>query len=343
MANALIKKVATEQVKQKILEQMKALEGKKVLIIGDIGLDEYVMGQVRRISPEAPVPVLDVEEEDYRLGLSGNVAQNIVSLGGEAVLVAVIGQDVGANSLKTLLKKQGVSCDHLIVDQNRPTTRKTRVMAQHHHLVRVDYELRHYLEPEIENALFHQVASVINKIDIVILQDYAKGVMSRSVIERVVELAHKHGKKVLMDPHRTNPASFYAGVDLLKPNFEESLALAGVSYEDYKLHKKTVFEVGQSLQDKVKSEYVVLTQGKEGMSIFCKDGVHQVPTYARQVFDVTGAGDTVIAAIALGLAAGWNIDEACVLANFAAGVVVGKVGCVPCVQSELKEYILSHQ
>jgi rfaE bifunctional protein kinase chain/domain len=338
----MAKKVAISEIKAKILKNLQLLEGKKVLVVGDICLDEYVLGQVRRISPEAPVPLLEVEEEDSRLGMSGNVAQNITSLGGIPYLVSVVGNDVSAETLKKFLNKKGVASDYLVVDANRPTTRKIRIMTQHHHLVRVDYEMKHFLDDEVEKSLINKVASVIKEIDMVIIEDYGKGVISRRVVEKLVQIAHENKKMVLVDPHRTNPGDFYYGVDLLKPNFEESLALAGISYEDYKIHKKNISEVGSLLRDKVKSKYVILTQGKEGMSIFSDQEVMQVPTFARQVFDVTGAGDTVIAALALGLSSGFSIDEACVLANFAAGVVVGKVGCVPCEVEELREYMVSH-
>jgi rfaE bifunctional protein kinase chain/domain len=339
----MAKKVAISQIKSKILKNLQLLEGKKVLVVGDICLDEYVLGQVRRISPEAPVPLLEVEEEDSRLGMSGNVAQNIASLGGKPYLISVVGNDASAETLKSFLNKKGVSSDYLVVDSNRPTTRKIRIMTQHHHLVRVDYEMKHFLDEKVERNLISRVVSIIKEIDIVILEDYGKGVVSRRVVENLVEIAHSNKKMVLVDPHRTNPGDFYQGVDLLKPNFDESLALAGISYEDYKIHRKNIAEVGTTLRDKIKSKYVILTQGKEGMSIFSDEETMQVPTFARQVFDVTGAGDTVIAALALGLSSGFSIDEACVLANFAAGVVVGKVGCVPCEVAELKDYMLSHQ
>jgi rfaE bifunctional protein kinase chain/domain len=339
----MAKKVAISEIKSKIINNLHQFVGKKVLIVGDICLDEYVLGQVRRISPEAPVPLLEVEEEDSRLGMSGNVAQNITSLGGIPYLVSVVGNDTSAETLKSFLKKKGVSGDYLVVDSNRPTTRKIRIMAQHHHLVRVDYEMKHFLDEQVEQKLITRVESVIKEVDVVIIEDYGKGVISRTVVQKLVQSAHKNNKQVLVDPHRTNPGDFYFGVDLLKPNFDESLALAGIAYEDYKIHKKNISEVGALLREKVKAKYVILTQGKEGMSIFSDKEVMQVPTFARQVFDVTGAGDTVIAALALGLSSGFSIDEACVLANFAAGVVVGKVGCVPCEVPELKEYMLSHQ
>ncbi len=338
----MVKKVATDGLKTKILERFPKLEGKKVLIIGDVGLDEYVLGQVRRISPEAPVPVLEVEEEDSRLGLSANVAQNVIGLGGVPYLVSVIGQDIGANTLKTLLRQNHVSVEHLITDNQRPTTRKTRVMAKHHHLVRVDYEMKQFIDDKIRSQIIHEVEKLMPEMDIVVLQDYAKGVVEANLVERVVAIAHRHQKLVLLDPHRNQPLSCYKGVDVFKPNFEEALALAGMTYEDFKMHRKSLAEVGESLRKFLGAKWVILTQGKEGMTIFDGKEIHQVPTYARQVFDVTGAGDTVIATLATAMAAGFSMDEACVLANFAAGVVVGKVGCVPCPKQELIEYIKNH-
>jgi rfaE bifunctional protein kinase chain/domain len=338
----MVKKIAVENIKSQILKKMTLLEGKKVLIVGDIGVDEYVLGQVRRISPEAPVPVLEVDEEDSRLGLSANVAQNIIGLGGIPYLVSVMGKDMGANTLKTLLKKNQINFDYLIEDEQRPTTRKTRIMAKHHHLVRVDYELRQFISNSIRDQILFQIEKLMPQMDIVVLQDYAKGIVEEKLVEKLIEVAHRHQKLVLLDPHRDQPLKSYRGVDLCKPNFDEALALAGVSFEDFKINKKNLIEIGDQLRGALNSQWLILTQGKEGMTIFDGENIRQVPTFARQVFDVTGAGDTVVAALALSLAAGLSIDEACVLSNFAAGVVVGKVGCVPCPKEELIDYINSH-
>jgi rfaE bifunctional protein kinase chain/domain len=329
------------KLREKLVGFVSQLSGKKILIVGDLGLDEYILGEVRRISPEAPVPVLDVESEDLRLGLSGNVAQNVSSLGGTPVLVSVVGRDTGADLLSQLLAKTGVSAEHLVVDPKRPTTRKVRIMAKHHHLVRVDYELRRYLSPETEKIVLQKVAETIADVDAVIVEDYAKGVISNTLLQEISKLAKKHGKKVLVDPHKTNRGEFYNGIDLLKPNFDEAVALSGINYEDLKDHPDQVFEVAQALQKLTGAKELVITRGKDGMILFSENRVVQVPTYARQVFDVTGAGDTVIATLALGLSAGLNLTEACMLANFAAGVVVGHIGCVPCTVQELKNYIQS--
>ncbi|WP_374029701.1 D-glycero-beta-D-manno-heptose-7-phosphate kinase [Bdellovibrio bacteriovorus] len=327
------------QEKQLLLNQIPFLKGKKILIIGDVGLDEYVMGQVRRISPEAPVPVLEVEGEDMRLGLAANVAQNVASLGGIPMLVSIVGDDTGANFLKELSVKNGVSWDYMIVDKARPTTRKTRVMAKHHHLVRVDYELKKYLSEEAESRLIATVEKNVSEADCVIIEDYAKGVISRNVVEKVSAICKKANKKLMVDPHRDNNGGFYKGVDLIKPNYDEAVVLTGMSFDDLRDNPNKVVEVGRALQKITGAKEVVLTRGKDGMTIFSGEEITEVPTYARKVFDVTGAGDTVIAALSLGLVSGLSLVHSCMLANNAAGVVVGKVGCVPCEIPELKEYI----
>ncbi|MFN8847228.1 MAG: D-glycero-beta-D-manno-heptose-7-phosphate kinase [Bdellovibrionales bacterium] len=313
--------------------------GKKVLILGDVGLDEYVLGQVRRISPEAPVPVLDVEQEDLRLGLSANVAQNVASLGGVPLLLSVVGNDEGAQKLKDLSLKAGVSWSSIIVDSSRPTTRKTRVMAGPHHIVRVDYELRKYLPTETEKKLLSEFEKKLSEADIVILQDYAKGVISENVVKTMSKLCRAQGKLLLVDPHRNNPGDFYAGCDLIKPNYEEAVILAGLDFDSLRENPHRVEQAGIALQKKTGAKKVVLTQGKEGMSIFDGEKISKVPTRALKVFDVTGAGDTVIAAIALGLSGGLDLNSSCQLANYAAGIVVGKIGCVPCELEEFKSVL----
>jgi D-glycero-beta-D-manno-heptose-7-phosphate kinase len=322
-----------------LLKSISAFKNKRVLILGDVGLDEYVLGQVRRISPEAPVPVLEVEQEDLRLGLSANVAQNVVSLGGQVTLVSVVGADLGAQRLKDLSAKAGISWDSIITDEKRPTTRKTRVMTGPHHIVRVDYEIRKYLSAQAEDKILQEFQKRLEKNDVVILQDYAKGVITEKIVKTMVELCKAKGKKLLVDPHRNNAGDFYKGCDLIKPNYDEAVALSGLDFDDLRKNPNRVDEAGKALQRKTGAHQVVLTQGKEGMSIFEGDKITKVPTQAKKVFDVTGAGDTVIAALALGLAGGLDLVTSCQLANYAAGVVVAKIGCVPCEIAELNEAI----
>ncbi|MEZ0392518.1 MAG: D-glycero-beta-D-manno-heptose-7-phosphate kinase [Pseudobdellovibrionaceae bacterium] len=325
--------------KKKLISQIPHLKGKKILILGDVGLDEYILGDVRRLSPEAPVPILDVEAEDLRLGLAANVAQNVKSLGGEPVLVSVVGQDSGADLLSQLFRRNGVDVSHLVADAKRPTTRKTRVMAKHHHLVRVDREIRKPLSTETESRIYQKAFELIPSIDAVVIEDYAKGVVSRNLIQQIVKAARTQGKKVFVDPHQTNSGDFYSGVDLVKPNFTESIALSGLDYDELRDDPEKLVDLGKAVQARTGAKEVVMTLGKDGMIIFSGERIVQVPTFAKQVFDVTGAGDTVIAALTLGVVSGLPLTEACMLANFAAGVVVGQVGCVPCTTQDLQNYI----
>lgn len=322
-------------MRKSLIEKVTLFKSKKVLVIGDVGVDEYIMGAVKRISPEAPVPVLDVENEDKRLGLAANVAQNVVSMGGEVRLVSVIGSDVGSEILESLLKKSGVSYEYLVKDTTRPTTRKTRIMTGQHHLVRIDHEIRKNLSSESESKLLAVVEKNLQDVDVVVLEDYAKGILSQSLIEKIVGLTTKHKKFLMVDPHQTKFAEFYKGVDLIKPNYNEALALTQVHEDHIEDQLERVLHIGRSLQKMTGAKQVVLTQGKDGMTIFSQNEVTKVPTFAKKVFDVTGAGDTVIAALALGVASGLPLSEACMIANYAAGVVVAKIGCVPCEIDEL--------
>jgi rfaE bifunctional protein kinase chain/domain len=318
-----------------VLSHISDLKGREVMIIGDVGLDEYVLGQVRRISPEAPVPVVEVDSEEARLGLAANVAQNIASLGGVPRLLAVVGQDGTADQLRNLLAKSGVSPEHLVVDSTRPTTRKLRVMVQNHHIVRVDYEHKKFVSASVEAEILARAKELIKQVSAVIIQDYAKGVISERLVAEVVALAKANGKKILADPNRTTPLETYRGVDLMTPNFDEALALTKLPVDDLRKDARIVAKAGQRLMEVVGSKQMVVTLGKDGMRIFEEGESHDFPTNAKQVFDVTGAGDTVIAALALAWGSGFSLDQSCALANFAAGVVVGKVGCVPCTVEDL--------
>lgn len=326
----------TRELRQKLKNHLPSLAGKKILIVGDVGVDEYVMGEVRRISPEAPVPVVEVNAEDTRLGLSANVAQNISAMGGEPRLISVVGRDTGADLLKVLCDRVKVPTDGLIVDEARPTTRKARIMAKHHHIVRVDYETRKHLSDDVEKRILARIQSEIVNCHAVVLEDYAKGLVTPTLVKKLYDIAHAAGKPVYVDPHRLNGGGYYAGCDLIKPNFDEAVALSGLDFDELRDDPNKVIEVGRALQKKTGAKELVMTRGKDGMTIFQGEQVTTVPTFAKQVFDVTGAGDTVIAALSLGLASGLPLQEACVLANFAAGIVVAQVGCVPCSTTELQ-------
>lgn len=322
-----------------ILQHHGDLKGKEVLIVGDVGLDEYVLGDVHRISPEAPVPIVEVAKEESRLGLASNVAQNVSSLGGVPRLISVVGQDGAADQLRKLLAAAKVDSSHLIVDSGRPTTRKLRVMVANHHIVRVDYEHRKFLSKETEDRVIEEVKKTIDGACAVIIQDYAKGVVSERLAGEVVKIAKAKGKKVLADPNPKTPIETYRGVDIMTPNFDEAVALTRSIKDDLRKDPAIVDRLGQTLMDQIGSKQMVITLSKDGMRLFEKGDVIDLPTNAKQVFDVTGAGDTVIAALALAWGSGFTLEQSCALANFAAGVVVGKVGCVPCSIAELVEAV----
>jgi rfaE bifunctional protein kinase chain/domain len=330
---------------QKIVEDVDKIMGKKILIVGDVGLDEYVVGTVRRISPEAPVPIVEVATEDKRLGLASNVAANVASLGGVPFLVGVIGRDSTGEIFSEQLEKNKCSAQFLVHDEDRPTTRKLRVMAGQHHVVRVDFERKKFITDKIAEKVVAKVRELISSCDGIILEDYAKGVLTEQVIKEIIAIAHKAGKLISLDPNRSTPVDLYKGIDYLTPNTDEAIALSELKLDDLRSPSETLFEVGANLLNRLGATGVVVTRGKDGMSAFTKDGHphgQHIPTFARSVYDVTGAGDTVIATLTMALTAGLSLEEACLLSNYAAGVVVGKIGCVSTTPDELKQYIREH-
>ena len=323
-----------QSLSQKLVTKLDDLKDKKVFIFGDIGIDEYVQGGVARISPEAPVPVVEVTGTNKKLGLSGNVAANVQSLGGTPLLFSVVGNDDKAEHLKSLLSDRKISTTHLMTDQSRETTTKLRIMSGQHHVVRVDYEnktpvseplLKQY-QPSIENG--------VSESDVVIIQDYAKGLISETSCQMVIRLAKKHGKKVIVDPYRSTPLPYYRGAEFMTPNRDEAFELAK------QIAKPEVWKnvdlIGPELMTITESSKMVITLGAEGIKVFENNKTFHLPTFAKTVFDVTGAGDTVIAAFSLGIAAQWNIQDSAFLANMAAGVVVGQVGAVACTTQALR-------
>lgn len=309
--------------RKQIHSAIAALKGHKVMIIGDLMLDHYMMGEVDRISPEAPVPVVRVERESSLLGGAGNVARNIASLGGEALLVATVGTDEDGNGLEHLCEQAGLFTK-LIRDPARPTTKKTRIIASNQQVVRVDQELSVPLQEAEFSELFAYLRTVIDDYPVIILSDYGKGFISREFMEQFMSLVESREKRplVLVDPKTVN-YDLYTGVDLLTPNTKEAGEGAGLPV----VGQDTVVRAGRALFDRLQCKNLLITMGGDGMAFFQGvDNVRHIPTFARKVFDVTGAGDTVIATIALALSAGVEFLTACILANYAAGVVVAQVG-----------------
>lgn len=299
--------------------------GKRIAVLGDLMLDRYYWGSVHRVSPEAPVPVVEVESESIRLGGAANVACNIEALGGEPVLVGLIGNDHVGKSLLEMMKERNLPTRGVVVDGSRPTTIKTRVIAHGQHVVRIDNESKADCPDHLISRIVDAVRYNIRDIDGIIIEDYNKGVVTAEVIRQVLAVAAKYGKIITVDP-KFNNFTEYKGVTVFKPNRREVEEVLGGKL-------KTLDEVasaGKRLLSMLSAQNVLLTRGEEGMSLFEADGgVMHVPTMAENVQDVSGAGDTVIATLTMALAGGMGVREACVLANCAGGVVVGAVGIVP--------------
>ncbi len=325
-------------ITEKILGVLPSLKGNKVLIVGDVMLDHYVIGSVNRISPEAPVPVVHVTRENYLLGGAGNVARNIVALGGEPHLTGFVGRDPEGEVFRKLCRESDIPCS-LYDSSDRPTTKKTRVMAHNQQMVRVDHENTAEVCENDLNTLFDFLSKEICDYNVVILSDYGKGLLSETFFSRFWELLEEcdHKPKVLVDPKTVN-YDLYKGVDLLTPNTKE----AGEGASMIVKTKEDVLEAGKRLFGRLDSAHLLITLGADGMAIFeSPDVVRHVPSFARNVFDVTGAGDTVIATLGLGLAAGHDLLTSTVLANYAAGIVVGQVGAATANAEEVADAVRS--
>jgi rfaE bifunctional protein kinase chain/domain len=310
----------------RIRELLERVRERAVLIIGDVMLDKYVWGRVRRMSPEAPVPVVEVEREAYHLGGAANVASNVFALGAEPLLVGLKGaEDQAAIELTGLMEASGLRTDGLIIDPDRQTTVKTRIIAHQQHVVRADREDRTAAEGTIAARLCEFVEGALDTVDAVILQDYNKGVLSGEVLERLLPLLHDSGLPVAVDPKFERFFDF-RGVTLFKPNVSEvEIALSTTLVDD-----DSVIEAARIIQKRLEAANVLITRGSRGMILLEENGATtHVGARARQVYDVSGAGDTVIATITAMLAAGAGMLEAATVAGYAAGVVVGEVGAVP--------------
>jgi len=311
---------------------------RKILVLGDLMVDMFLWGKVTRISPEAPVPVVVVEKETSALGGAGNVANNLRSLGSEVFLFGVIGNDQVGNKLKDDFIKSGINTEGIISDDFRPTSIKTRIIAAHQQIVRVDKELKGELDLRLNDELISRFETLIPRVDAVILSDYGKGVINKTVLKKTISLANKYKKPITVDP-KIEHFLDYKKVSCITPNQAE--AIAGMHYRDVSLDKDIV-ELGRKILKKLNAKTVLITRGEKGMTLFEPGNrITHIPTRAREVFDVTGAGDTVIATLTLALASGADFREAAEISNFAAGLVVAKLGTATVTPEELKTAILS--
>jgi rfaE bifunctional protein kinase chain/domain len=299
-------------------------------------IDEYLIGDVTRISPEAPVPVVEVNGESLKFGGAANVALNILSLGCKPILVGMIGDDRMGEEFIKLMADYGMETKGILKSSKRPTTVKTRIIGESQHIARVDRENKEYLNEEEQNQLLQTIELLISDSDSIILEDYNKGVLTDDVIENSIGLANKNKLLVTADPKFINFMK-YKNVSLFKPNVketEEALAVKIQTDDDLE-------NAGNMLLEKLNSKNVLITQGSKGMSLFSSDGsVTNVPTRARNVADVSGAGDTVISTLTATMMGGATNKEAVTLANYAAGIVCEEVGIIPIELDKLRKVCL---
>jgi D-beta-D-heptose 7-phosphate kinase/D-beta-D-heptose 1-phosphate adenosyltransferase len=312
---------------------IKRFSGVKILVVGDIMLDRFIWGKVTRISPEAPVPVLVVEREEFLLGGAANVVNNLHSLGGKPLLCGVIGDDEMGQKVAQRLDEMGIERCGVIIEPGRQTTVKTRVIAHHQQMVRIDRETTHHPKATTLRSLSNYLKQNIKGLDGVILSDYGKGLLTKRIIYDTIRTARNAKKFVMVDPKIKN-FFFFRGATVVTPNTAEASSASRVFIAD----EASLSKASRILLKRLKCHTLVITRGEDGMAIF---EPHRkpllVPTEAKKVYDVTGAGDTVIGTMALALGAGASIRRAAELANHAAGIVVGKVGTATVNQKELIE------
>lgn len=319
---------------------LKRFENLKVMILGDVMVDSYVWGKVSRISPEAPVPVVIHARTETRLGGAANVALNIKSLGAIPVISSVIGKDENGKVFKKMISQLGMPQEGLIESSERTTTCKTRIIAGHQQLLRIDYEMDQYIDENLENALWQRIQALVNQhnISAIIFQDYDKGVITPGLIEKVISLGNNWNIPTLVDPKKRN-FNHYHHATLFKPNLKE--LTEGMQLDIRKNDFEGVHKASKMLQEQAGFKMVMTTLSEQGMLISKGDEYKVVPTQARDVADVSGAGDTVIAMASLCLAAGLDPYEMARLANLSAGLVCEKVGVVPVEKEWLLETDIS--
>jgi len=323
--------------KMEIKKLFEKFKNQKIAVIGDLMLDHYLWGYVERISPEAPVPVVDIKREEYRLGGAANVISNITSLEAKADAFGICGQDKYAEILENLLDQIYVNKKFVIADYSRPTTLKSRIMAGHQQVARCDFEKRHYLSEELENKILEKLNENIHTYSAIILEDYNKGLMTERIISETIKLAHKHNIPITVDPKFINFFS-YKEVDVFKPNLNELQKNLGIEIHT----QEELIEAAKVIFDRINPKYLVVTRGEKGLIIYNRKLEETIiPTFAREVFDVSGAGDTMISVLTLCLACKCDIKEAAIIANHASGAVCGKIGISPVTQKDI-EYSIEY-
>ena len=319
--------------------RLAAMQGKRVIVLGDFMLDRYFWGNVNRISPEAPVPIVEIERETEQLGGAANVANNLISLGARPYALGVVGNDSSGSRLLSLMQSCGFDTAGMITDFTRPTTIKSRVIAHAQHVVRTDRESRQDISSEVEGKVLAQLNELMPQCQALVIEDYNKGVLTPSLVPTVIERANRLGCIIAVDPKFNNFLA-YRHVTVFKPNRKETEAVLGLGLGS----DEEITAAGETLLSRLECHNVLITLGADGMALIQPgSGMKRIPTIARHVHDVSGAGDTVIATMTLAMASGASVEEAATLANYAAGVVVAEVGAVPIDKKKLIEAIAQHQ
>ena len=313
-------------------EILQKFNGKRIIVIGDCMLDKYIWGDVSRISPEAPVQIIEVQKESFAAGGSANVAMNAAVLGAKVLMVGITGKDEGREQLIFILKEKGIDVSGMFIEDDKPTTLKVRIMGRSQQLLRVDYEKRAHAHPDIEKKILAFVEDKMKEADAVIVSDYAKGVVTKKLMAELIQKAKKQGVIVVIDPKPQHRA-LYKGATVITPNHLEACQMANAEVGN----GEEIEEIGRSLSKELDAS-ILLTRGERGMSLFEKERASlTIPALAKEVYDVTGAGDTVVATLALSLCAGASMKDAAILANHAAGIKVGKIGTSTISMQELKK------
>ena len=321
----------------RLLSLLNGFKNRRIALIGDLMLDRYLWGSVSRMSPEAPIPVVEVETTSESLGGAANVASNIYFLGGEPIVIGVVGDDDAGRAIRKKLETENLSCDGIVVDASRPTTVKTRIIAHKQQVVRTDLESRAPISPEIQRKLSDFLSRIIRDVDAVIIQDYNKGVLVADLINKVIAKCIANEKILAVDP-KFDSFFEYKKVTVFKPNVPEVERALGVRLKT----PTDVRAAGREILERLDCGCVLLTRGEDGMSLFLRNGaIENLPIRARKVRDVSGAGDTVTATLTLALAAGGTFMESSVIANIAAGQVCEEVGVVPIQMQKLSQVIQS--
>lgn len=328
--------ILTPEKFQTILDSFSKL--KPILVVGDLGIDKYTFGEVRRISPEAPVPVLEVSREWNKLGLAANVSDNLKSLEVTSTLCGIIGEDTHASLVEHLLEERGLNTWGLVRDKSRMTTYKERVTTSTQQICRVDYETKDQIDGETLKRVSGRIQEFSTTHSGVIIEDYGKGLFSEELCQRIIAIFKEKNMLVAVDPSRSSPPTWYKGASLFKPNrLESHIIVEAMGY----FKERNLETIAKILVDKLQLEKVIITLGADGMAMLDTKGdgkLKLIPTAANEVFDVSGAGDTAIAAITASLLTGANLEEAAWVGNCAAGVVVKKRGTALCSKQELVEY-----